>query len=75
LLERVFSVDALACPNCGGRMRFIATIDDPRVVRRIEDRGVVPCYAPGAALGADTAALLGAVGVETAALAALRAWG
>jgi len=35
LLQRVFSVDALACPNCSGRMRVIATIDDPRVVRRI----------------------------------------
>jgi len=28
-------VDVLACPNCGGRMRLIATIEDPRVVRRI----------------------------------------
>jgi len=35
LLQRVFSVDVLACPNCGGRMRVLATIDDPRVVRRI----------------------------------------
>jgi len=35
LLQRVFAVDALACPNCGGRMRLIATIEDPRVVRRI----------------------------------------
>src|SRR5262249_47232193 len=35
LLRRVFAIDALACPNCGGRMRVIATIDDPRVVRRI----------------------------------------
>ena len=35
LLQRVFAVDVLACPNCGGRMRVIATIDDPRVVRRI----------------------------------------
>jgi hypothetical protein len=35
LLHRVFAVDVLACPNCGGRMRVIATIDDPRVVRRI----------------------------------------
>ena len=35
LLQRVFAVDALACPNCGGRMRVLATIDDPRVVRRI----------------------------------------
>jgi hypothetical protein len=35
LLQRVFAVDVLVCPNCGGRMRVIATIDDPRVVRRI----------------------------------------
>jgi hypothetical protein len=35
LLQRVFSVEGLACPNCGGRMRVLATIDDPRVVRRI----------------------------------------
>jgi len=35
LLRRVFAVDVLACPNCGGRMRVIATIDDPQVVRRI----------------------------------------
>ena len=35
LLQRVFAVDVLACPKCGGRMRVIATIEDPRVVRRI----------------------------------------
>src|SRR5262249_56909052 len=35
LLQRVFAVDVLACPSCGGRMRVIATIEDPRVVRRI----------------------------------------
>jgi len=35
LLQRVFAVDALACPSCGGRMRVLATIDDPHVVRRI----------------------------------------
>jgi hypothetical protein len=35
LLQRVFAVDVLASPNCGGRMRVLATIDDPRVVRRI----------------------------------------
>ena len=28
-------MDVLACANCGGRMRLIATIEDPRVVRRI----------------------------------------
>ncbi len=35
LLHRIFAVDALACPRCGGRMRVLATIDDPWVVRRI----------------------------------------
>ena len=35
LLHRVFAVDVLACPRCGGRMRILATIDDPLVVRRI----------------------------------------
>jgi hypothetical protein len=35
LLQRVFAVDVLACPNCGGRMRVLATIEDPPVVRRI----------------------------------------
>jgi len=35
LLQRVFAVDVLSCPNCGGRMRVISMIDDPRVVRRI----------------------------------------
>ena len=35
LLDRVFAVDVLACPRCGGRMRIFATIDDPPVVRRI----------------------------------------
>jgi len=35
LLHRVFAVDVLARPRCGGRMRILARIDDPRVVRRI----------------------------------------
>jgi hypothetical protein len=35
LLQRVFAVDVLACPHCGGRMRVVAVIDDPPVVRRI----------------------------------------
>lgn len=35
LLQRVFAVDVLACPRCGGRMRMIATLDDPAVVQHI----------------------------------------
>ena len=35
LLHRVFEVDALDCPRCGGRMRILAAITDPDVARRI----------------------------------------
>jgi len=33
--RRSFDLDVLACPRCGGRMRLIATIHDPSVIRRI----------------------------------------
>ena len=35
LMHRVFSLDALACPRCGERMRLTATIEDPAVVKKI----------------------------------------
>jgi hypothetical protein len=35
LLRRVFSVDALQCDRCGGRMRILAAIDQPEVIRAI----------------------------------------
>ncbi len=35
LLKRVFKIDALRCPGCGGRMRLLAAITDPSVARRI----------------------------------------
>jgi hypothetical protein len=28
-MRRVFSIDVLSCAGCGGRLRFIATIEDP----------------------------------------------
>jgi hypothetical protein len=34
LLRRIFQIDVLAC-DCGGRLRFLATIEDPLVVQRI----------------------------------------
>ncbi len=34
LLRPTFAIDVLAC-TCGGRLRFIATIEDPVVVERI----------------------------------------
>jgi hypothetical protein len=35
LLHHTFAVDVFACPRCGGRMRVIATIDDPVIIRKI----------------------------------------
>jgi hypothetical protein len=35
LMRRVFDLDVLACPRCGGRLRVIATVQDPAVVRAI----------------------------------------
>ena len=35
LLRRVFELDVLACPDCGGRLRLVATIENPSVVARI----------------------------------------
>lgn len=34
-MRRAFELDVLACPRCGGRMRVIGTIEDPRVIRQI----------------------------------------
>ena len=35
LLRRTFGLDVLACPACGGRLRLVATIADPRVIATI----------------------------------------
>src|SRR4029453_7949056 len=35
LMHRAFAIDVLACPNCGGRLRLIATLHDPVVIRKI----------------------------------------
>ena len=29
------AIDVLACPHCGGRLRLIATLHDPAVIRKI----------------------------------------
>ncbi len=31
----VYSIDVLACAQCGGRLRFVATIEDPPIVSKI----------------------------------------
>ena len=48
LMRRVFSLDILACAACGGRLRFIATIEDPPVVQRILAHVGLPTTVPEA---------------------------
>jgi len=52
LLHRAFAIDVLACPGCGGRLRLIATLRDPAVIRKIlEHLGRLPSeQSPGPAL-------------------------
>jgi len=35
LMHRAFGIDVLACPHCGSRLRLIATLHDPAVIRKI----------------------------------------
>src|SRR5262249_59749811 len=35
LLRRTFEIDILACPDCGGRLRLVATIEDHAVIEKI----------------------------------------
>jgi hypothetical protein len=46
LVQRVFEVDALRCPDCGGRMRVLAAITEPDVARRILECVGMPSRAP-----------------------------
>ncbi len=48
LLKRSFGFDVLSCPKCGGRMKVIATIDEPEVIRKILRAMGLPAEAPRA---------------------------
>ena len=37
LLARVFNIDVEICSKCGGRMKIIAAIEDPKVIGKILD--------------------------------------
>jgi hypothetical protein len=60
-LHRAFSIDVLACPQCGGRLRLIATLHDPAVIRKFlahlgmarQGRVLVPPHPSLAALAPD----------------------
>lgn len=43
LLERTFEIDVLACPDCGGRLRLLATIEARAVVDKILRHLGLPC--------------------------------
>jgi uncharacterized protein YbaR (Trm112 family) len=46
LLRRTFEIDVLACPECGGRLRLLATIEQPAVVRKILSHLGIPAECP-----------------------------
>ena len=48
LMRRVFELDVLACPRCGGRMSVIATIEAADVLRNILGHLGLPTDAPAA---------------------------
>jgi hypothetical protein len=49
LLKKVFALDVLACPECGGRLRLIAFIAEARVARKILDHLGLDSTGPPAA--------------------------
>lgn len=49
LLARIFFVDVLWCPRCGGRRRIVSFLADPVVVRRILSHLGRPAEAPAIA--------------------------
>jgi len=46
LIWKVYEVDPLLCPRCGGRMKVIAVIERPAVVRQILDHLGLSTAAP-----------------------------
>jgi hypothetical protein len=46
LMRRVFDIDVLACPRCGGRLRLVATIENPAAIRRILSHLGLPTTLP-----------------------------
>ncbi len=46
LLKRVFDTDIEHCPNCGGRLKIIAAIEDPQLTVKILTHLGLPVRAP-----------------------------
>jgi hypothetical protein len=45
-LKRVFNIDIETCPKCSGKVRIIASIEDPKVIKKILDHLKLPSQAP-----------------------------
>ena len=63
LLKRTFGLDVMCCPKCGGRMKIVAVVQDPRADRAVvRPPGGADAGAGGAAPavpGADQVGLRG----------------
>jgi len=46
LLKRVFNIDIEVCPKCRGKIKIIAAIEDPKVIKKILDHMNLPSTAP-----------------------------
>ena len=45
-MRRVFAIDVLECPNCGGPMRILAAIHPPETTRAMLECLKLPSRAP-----------------------------
>jgi len=48
LMRRCFGLDVLECPKCFGRMKLIALIEDPAVIKKILEHLNLPSEVPKA---------------------------
>jgi hypothetical protein len=46
LLARVFKIDVETCPHCGGKVKIIAAIEEPKVIKKILDHLGLPSKLP-----------------------------
>ena len=46
LLKRVFAIDIITCPQCGGPLTILAAIEDPTVIAKILAHLGLPTRAP-----------------------------
>ena len=47
-MRRSLGLDVLRCPRCGGRLKLIALIKDPTVIRRVPQHLGLPTDVPEA---------------------------